>query len=147
MQETRETWIWSPGWDDPLEEEMATCSSIPARKIQWTEEPSRLQSQRVSSDWAHANGQESPYFSQRMPTPPQVQPFDRTGSKKRENWLICSSVFVSFPSPSVECVSEKETSSIQLGKRKENRGRAAPYAGGNANWAANCPRFRINLTE
>ena len=28
MQETQETWIRSPGWEDPLEEEMATHSSI-----------------------------------------------------------------------------------------------------------------------
>ena len=33
MQETQETWIQSPGWEDPLEEEMATHSSILAWKI------------------------------------------------------------------------------------------------------------------
>ena len=32
------------GWKDPLEEEMATHSSILAWKIPWTEEPGRLQS-------------------------------------------------------------------------------------------------------
>ena len=31
-------------WDDPLEEEMATLSSILAWKIPWTEEPGGLQS-------------------------------------------------------------------------------------------------------
>ena len=31
-------------WEDPLEEEMATCFSILAWKIPWTEEPRRLQS-------------------------------------------------------------------------------------------------------
>ena len=40
----RETWVWSPGWEDPLEKEMATHSSILAWKIPWTEEPGRLQS-------------------------------------------------------------------------------------------------------
>ena len=34
----------SLGWEDPLEKEMATHSSIPAWKIPWTEEPGRLQS-------------------------------------------------------------------------------------------------------
>ena len=34
-----ETWIWSLGGEDPLEEEMATHSSILAGKIPWTEEP------------------------------------------------------------------------------------------------------------
>ena len=33
-----------PGWKDPLEEEMATHSSILAWKIPWTEEPRGLQS-------------------------------------------------------------------------------------------------------
>ena len=32
------------GWEDPLEKEMATHSSIPAWKIPGTEEPGRLQS-------------------------------------------------------------------------------------------------------
>ena len=41
VQETR---VPSLGWEDPLEEEMATHSSILARKIPWTEEPRRLQS-------------------------------------------------------------------------------------------------------
>ena len=33
-----------PGWEDPLEEGMATYSSILAWRIPWTEEPGRLQS-------------------------------------------------------------------------------------------------------
>ena len=44
MQERQETRIWSVGWEDPLEEEMATHSSILAWEILWTEEPGRLQS-------------------------------------------------------------------------------------------------------
>ena len=42
-----------PGGEDPLEEGMATHSSILAWRIPWTEEPSRLQSmglQRVGHD-------------------------------------------------------------------------------------------------
>ena len=49
----RETQILSPGWEDLLEKEMATHSSILAWKIPWMEEPSRLQSvgsQRVRHD-------------------------------------------------------------------------------------------------
>ena len=41
---TQETWVQSLGWEDPLEEGMATHSSIPAWRIPWTEEPGRLQS-------------------------------------------------------------------------------------------------------
>ena len=53
MQETQEVQVQSLGWDDPLEEEMATCSSMLGWKIPWTEEPDRLQSmewQRVGHD-------------------------------------------------------------------------------------------------
>ena len=37
-----ETWVQSLGWEDPLEEGMATHSSILAWRIPWTEEPGRL---------------------------------------------------------------------------------------------------------
>ena len=39
---TRETWVRSLGWEDRLEKEMATHSSILAWRIPWTEEPGRL---------------------------------------------------------------------------------------------------------
>ena len=38
----QETWIQYLGWDDPLEKEIATHSSILALKIPRTEEPGRL---------------------------------------------------------------------------------------------------------
>ena len=50
MQETQ---VRSLGWEDPLEEEMATDSSILTWKIPWTEEAARLQSmgsQRLRHD-------------------------------------------------------------------------------------------------
>ena len=40
----RETWVPSVAWEDPLEEGMATHSSILAWRIPWTEEPGGLQS-------------------------------------------------------------------------------------------------------
>ena len=40
----QETWVQSLGQEDPLEQEMATHSSILACEIPWTEEPDRLQS-------------------------------------------------------------------------------------------------------
>ena len=49
----RETWVQSLAWEDPLEKEMATHSSILAWIISWTEEPAGLQSmgsQRVGLD-------------------------------------------------------------------------------------------------
>ena len=44
VQETQETWVQFLSWEDPLEEEMATHSSILAWEIPWTEEPDGLQS-------------------------------------------------------------------------------------------------------
>ena len=52
MQETR---VQPLGWEDPLEKEMVTHSSILAWRIPWREMPGRLQStgsQRVGQDWA-----------------------------------------------------------------------------------------------
>ena len=49
-------WVQSLGQEDPLEEGMATHSSILAGRISWTEEPDRLQSmgsQRVGHDWSN----------------------------------------------------------------------------------------------
>ena len=50
----QEMWVWYMGWEDPLESEMATQSSILAMEIPWTEEPGGLQFmglQRVREDW------------------------------------------------------------------------------------------------
>ena len=47
------TWVQSLSWEDPLEKEIATHSSILAWRIPWTEEPGGLQSmgsQRVGHD-------------------------------------------------------------------------------------------------
>ena len=52
-QEPQEMWVQSLGWEDPLEEDKATHSSILARRIPWTEEPVGLQSigaQRIGHD-------------------------------------------------------------------------------------------------
>ena len=49
----RETCVRSLGWEDPLEEGMATHSGILAWRIPWTEEPGGLRSmglQRVGHD-------------------------------------------------------------------------------------------------
>ena len=47
MQQVQEIQVWSLGQEDPLEEEMATHSSILAWEIPWTEDPGR---QRVGHD-------------------------------------------------------------------------------------------------
>ena len=53
MQEMQEMWVWSLNREEPLEEEMASHSSILAWKIPWTEEPGRqqfMELQRVGRD-------------------------------------------------------------------------------------------------
>ena len=55
MQETR---VQSLGQEDPLEEEMATHSSVLTWEIPWTEEPGRLQtagSQSLTRPCMHAH--------------------------------------------------------------------------------------------
>ena len=51
----QETWVQSVSWEDPLEKEMATHSSILAWKIPWVEEPGRSTVHAVAkndNDWA-----------------------------------------------------------------------------------------------
>ena len=47
----QEPWVPSLGWEDPLEKEMATHSSILAWRIPWAEEPGRLQSTGSQKSW------------------------------------------------------------------------------------------------
>ena len=44
LPEVQETWVPFLGWEDPLEKEMATHSTILAWSVPWIEEPGRLQS-------------------------------------------------------------------------------------------------------
>ena len=65
MQTMQETMVRSLGPEDPLEKEMATCSSILAWRVAWTEEPGGLQSmglQRVGHDWAHRHKLYKPFW-------------------------------------------------------------------------------------
>ena len=62
----QEMWVWSQGWEDPLEKEMATHSSSLAWEIPWTEEPGRLwsmgsqKSQKQLSNWMTIISQDCP---------------------------------------------------------------------------------------
>ena len=52
----QETLVWSLGWEDPLEKEKATHSSILAWRIPWTEEPGRVTKSRTwLSNWHFHN--------------------------------------------------------------------------------------------
>ena len=52
---TLRTWVQSLGREDSLEKEMATCSSILAWEIPWTEEPGGLQSMGLQSQTRLSN--------------------------------------------------------------------------------------------
>ena len=57
--DVKETWVGSQGWKDPLEEGMASYSSILAWRIPWIEAPGGLQSiwsQRVGHVWSDLAG-------------------------------------------------------------------------------------------
>ena len=58
MWEMEETWVWSLRREDPVEQEMATHSSILAWKISWAGEPGGLQAMRLQTvrcDWVCAH--------------------------------------------------------------------------------------------
>ena len=105
MQKTQ---VQPLGWEDPLEEGMATHSSILAWRIPWTERPGRLQStgsQRVGCDWAASASMSTSRFGECSGEEKQilvllesfsVQPKMKEGSviNSRERWahlcdLIC----------------------------------------------------------
>ena len=59
MPEIQEIWVPSLGWDNPLDESMATHSNILAWRIPWTREPGGLQSMgshRVGHDCSERDG-------------------------------------------------------------------------------------------
>ena len=51
VEELQETGVQSLGWEDPLEEELATHFSILTWEIPWTEEPGGLQSIWLQKSW------------------------------------------------------------------------------------------------
>ena len=72
-------WVRSLGWEDPLEEEMATHSSILAWRIPGTEEPGGLQSmvaksQIQLSDCGHTDTDKVPYILQFLSVHPDTWP-------------------------------------------------------------------------
>ena len=78
MHEVQETGVQSLVGEDPLEEEVATHSSILAWKIPWTEEPGGLQSiglHGVRQDWARVWPLPTPTSHKSSPYPKDDIPF------------------------------------------------------------------------
>ena len=63
----QETWVQSLGWEDPMEKEMATHSSILAWRISWMEEPRHKESDTTERLHFHFL-----FYSQLFVRPPQT---------------------------------------------------------------------------
>ena len=125
MQESR---VWSLCWEDPLEEGMATHSSILALRIPWTEEPGRLIVHRISKSWTwlkwlskHAHAKEvliedivsicKNVFSSLLPFTPMDLCTDNVclQSKSTVDWRRCKAAGWNdhlYLQPSWECVKQ-----------------------------------------
>ena len=79
MQETRETRVWSLGWEDPLEEEMAAHFGILVGKI--TGERRWATVYRVTKTWARLNT-----HPQTVPTP-HPENGSQESVQKAETWV------------------------------------------------------------
>ena len=76
MQEIQ---VQSMGWEDPMEEEIATYSSILTWRIPWKKEPGELQSivsQRVRCDWMSTHQPKRLWTPDINPLAPSLEPFD-----------------------------------------------------------------------
>ena len=84
----QEVWVQSLGWDDLLEKEMATHSSILAWEIPWTEEPGGLQStgsQRVRHDLA--TEQQQPCSAVHHSTTYSSRPWKQPRCPSTHEWM------------------------------------------------------------
>ena len=88
MQDMQETRVQSLGWEDPMEEGMATHSSVLAWRIPWTEEPGRLPSlgsQKVRHNWSNLAHMQLSALMQETPKHALgPRPKGGTGREKRE---------------------------------------------------------------
>ena len=85
---TWETWIWSLGWEVPLEKGMATHASILAWRIPWTVQS--MGSQRVRHDWAP--------FTFRTKIQLYLKEYDKINSSNQKNKIhnICRNKHVAL---------------------------------------------------
>ena len=95
MQETQETWVWTLGREDPLEEGLASHSSILGWKIPWTEETSGLWSigpQKVRHDCTQHSAIDLRKWGQRGQ---RVQA--RSHTSEWQAWTLYPSLLLSCP--------------------------------------------------
>ena len=130
---TQEMPVQSLGQEDPLEEEMATHSSILAWKIPWTEEPGRLEptgSKRVGHDWARCK-QKHIYSGTDFPAAPMVKTLPHLVSRRCDLTSTCNSenelhesgpLFTYSPGVHEDCKTEEKegvwTGPVYLGSQE-----------------------------
>ena len=87
----QETWVWFLGWEDPLEKELLTHSSIHAWRISWTEEAG------ICSPWSHKElditddqAQHSLNVNLILPSPPKnlQKNIKNLGTMAQPSWHI-----------------------------------------------------------
>ena len=108
QKETWKTWVWTMGREDPLEEEMATHSSIFAWRISWTEEPGELQSmglQKVGNDWVTTTHSLLIVNLEPLTSPWSQQPWEK--ERQKGTWIIrtCYSHFTLIVSSFIHSLS------------------------------------------
>ena len=73
MQETQDMWAQPLDQDNPLEQEMATCSNILAWKFPWTGEPAGFYRVTESQTWLSDRACSQKSLSQIHPTKPSLK--------------------------------------------------------------------------
>ena len=89
MQARLGLWVWSLGWEDALEEGMATHSSVLACRTPRAEEPGGLQptaSQRAGQDWSALAPTLPPACGDEEPRVPQGTPAYKRNWQFRGSW-------------------------------------------------------------
>ena len=92
MQEMWERGVWTLGWEDPLEEEMAPHSSILVWEIPWAEEPGRLQSvgsQRGGQNWCRMHACQAAWMSPALRPQAWSQREIQRETQSQGGWQSC----------------------------------------------------------
>ena len=126
----QEMWVWSLGWEDPLKKKKATCPSIFAWEIPWTEEPGGLGVTRVGHSLVS------------KPPPPIIVQIKNSGGRwfqvkhssswvSSKTWSVCillcyaqeaKSLFFALLFQGSKKTAIKNPSLIQLCSRQEKKG-------------------------
>ena len=100
-------WVWSLGWEDSLEKEMATHSNILAWRISWREEPGGLQSMGSQSQIWLKQLSTHTYMQKRKKKKP-----NQTSSSTENHWSSISKTVINFYPLSSTAEIEESSSNV-----------------------------------